>query len=303
MYKFVLSFCLLFLTGTQAVLAKDLITLSRNMYLHCQGTKGPVIVLISGYRDRGDGSWDSIEGKSKNSTVFTKVSQFAKVCLYDRPGTIKINKTTFDKSRSTPVLQPISAKEAVADLHSLLQAAKIPPPYIFAAHSAGGLIARLYASIYPKDVAGMVLVDVTTEDLKDKWTAKEWKIFDYSTQLIPDDLKPYKDLEVIDFAQSFKQLKDRNLSINKLKMPAIVLSSDQIPNAAKIIEAGFWPQGVSQDTATHIFSVIQEAQNDLANSFVPKAKHLAKTNSGHYIQKEHPELVVDSIRELWLDTQ
>jgi hypothetical protein len=31
---------------------------------------------------------------------------------------------------------------------------------------------------------------------------------------------------------------------------------------------------------------------------VPNAKHIRKTNSGHEIHKEQPQLVIDSIREV-----
>ena len=46
----------------------------------------------------------------------------------------------------------------------LLCAADIPSPYLLAGHSAGGLVVRLYASTYPNEVVGMVLVDTTNEN-------------------------------------------------------------------------------------------------------------------------------------------
>jgi pimeloyl-ACP methyl ester carboxylesterase len=62
-------------------------------------------------------------------------------------------------SRSDPVPQPQTATDAVADLHALLGAAAIPGPYVLVGHSYGGLVVRLYASTYPGEVAGLVLVD------------------------------------------------------------------------------------------------------------------------------------------------
>jgi pimeloyl-ACP methyl ester carboxylesterase len=50
------------------------------------------------------------------------------------------------------------------ELHALLRAAGIKSPYILVGHSVGGLIARVYGEQYPKEVAGMVLVDPTHED-------------------------------------------------------------------------------------------------------------------------------------------
>ena len=69
-------------------------------------------------------------------------------------------------SRSDPIAQPRTAPEVVADLHALLQAAEIPGPYVLAAHSLGGLFARLYASTYPDEVVGLVLVDAYSERLE-----------------------------------------------------------------------------------------------------------------------------------------
>lgn len=51
----------------------------------------------------------------------------------------------------------------VRDLHRLLGAAGIEGPYILVAHSLGGLLARSYARIYPREVAGVILVDATSD--------------------------------------------------------------------------------------------------------------------------------------------
>ena len=45
------------------------------------------------------------------------------------------------------------------ELHTLLGRAGVRPPFVLVGHSFGGLNVRMYASLYPPDVAGMVLVD------------------------------------------------------------------------------------------------------------------------------------------------
>jgi pimeloyl-ACP methyl ester carboxylesterase len=47
----------------------------------------------------------------------------------------------------------------VRELHALLAGARVGPPYVLVGHSYGGRIARVYAKTYPRDVAGMVLID------------------------------------------------------------------------------------------------------------------------------------------------
>src|SRR6478609_4564976 len=124
----------------------------RKMYLKCSGRGSPTVVLVGGLRASAD-EWD-VSDKSK-PTVFTGVGKFTHVCACDRPGTPVGEKP----SRSNPVPQPTTAKDAVADLHALLSAAGEAGPYVLVGHSYGGLIVRLYASTYPKDVSGLVLVD------------------------------------------------------------------------------------------------------------------------------------------------
>ena len=80
----------------------------RKMYLKCSGRGSPSVVLVGGLRASAD-DWD-ISDKSK-PTVFTGVGNFTRVCACDRPGTPVGEKP----SRSDPVPQPTTAKDAVAD--------------------------------------------------------------------------------------------------------------------------------------------------------------------------------------------
>ena len=51
--------------------------------------------------------------------------------------------------------------EIAADLHTLLDRADVPGPYVLAGHSFGGLYVLTFAAQYPDQVAGMVLLDST----------------------------------------------------------------------------------------------------------------------------------------------
>ena len=113
-------------------------------------------MLVGGQRASAD-DW-SVADKSAPA-VFPEVAKFTRVCAYDRPGTPVGEKP----SRSDPVPQPTTAKDAVADLHALLSAAGETGPYVVVGHSYGGLVVKLYARTYPKDVAGVVLVDALSE--------------------------------------------------------------------------------------------------------------------------------------------
>jgi hypothetical protein len=128
----------------------------RKMYLECRGKGFPTVVLVAGLRGSAE-DWNIAE--KPGPRVFPEVAKFTRVCAYDRPGTPVGEKP----SRSDPVHQPTTAGTAVADLHALLTAAGEAGPYVLVAHSYGGLIGRLYASTYPDDVCGLVLVDALSE--------------------------------------------------------------------------------------------------------------------------------------------
>src|SRR5881398_734408 len=144
----------------------------RKMYLECRGSGSPTVILESGYRDSAD-SWSTPLEPGKN-TVFPQVAKFTRVCAYDRPGTVR---DANHLSRSTPVAMPRTARDLVSDLHALLDAAHVPGPYVLAAHSFGGILARLYASTYPDEVVGMVLVDALSEKVKSGLTPEQWKLY------------------------------------------------------------------------------------------------------------------------------
>lgn len=136
----------------------------RTMYLECYGEGSPTVILDAGLRNAA-AFWSQRDDVTPpGPTVLPGVARFTRVCGYDRPGTIL---TPTDFSRSSPVQMPRSAADAVSDLHTLLKLAKVPGSYVFVSHSLGGLIDRLYAATYPRQVAGMVLVDALAEYLQE----------------------------------------------------------------------------------------------------------------------------------------
>ena len=248
------------------------------------------MLLVGGLRASAD-DWD-ISDKSK-PTVFGEVATFTRVCACDRPGT----PVGENPSRSDPVLQPTTAKDAVADLHALLSAAGEAGPYVLVGHSYGGLIVRLYASTYPKEVAGLVLIDTLSEGLQGAETPEQWAI---QRKLIqnddPENLALYPALERIGVDRSCDQIR---AAPALHPMPIIVLSADRPwgPQVPSMIEAGKLPADTPPDFGYVTDAAQKKAQERLAK-LVPKEKHITKTNSGHEIHKEQPHLVIDAIREV-----
>src|SRR6266481_3548578 len=173
----------------------------RKMYIECRGSGSPTVILESGYRNDAE-IW-STPLEPGMSTVFPQVAKFTRVCAYDRPGTFL---DADHLSRSTQVPMPRIARDVVSDLHALLQTTHVPGPYVFAAHSLGGIFARLYASTYPNEVVGMVLVDALSEKVRSGLTPEQWKLYMIILTKPPPGLEKYKDIETIDLNASFDQI-------------------------------------------------------------------------------------------------
>ena len=247
-------------------------------------------MLVAGLRGSAK-DWN-IAGKP-GPRVFPEIAKFTRVCAYDRPGTPVGEKP----SRSDPVPQPTTAGTAVADLHALLTAAGEAGPYVLVGHSYGGLISRLYASTYPNNVFGLVLVDALSEGLQDAETPEQWAI---QRKLIEGDVREgvaqYPALETIDVDRSFDQMR---AAPPLRQLPLIVLSADRDwgPQVPSMIAAGTLPADVPQNFGYVTDAAQKDAQEKLAH-LVPNARHVTNTNSGHEIQKEQPQLVTDAIHQV-----
>jgi pimeloyl-ACP methyl ester carboxylesterase len=111
------------------------------LHLNCTGSGSPTVVLEPG------------AGMSSSTTgwITPAVAPDTRVCVYDRAG----------RGWSDPADTPQDATQIATDLHTLLQRANVPGPYVLAGHSFGGLYALTYAAQYPDEVSGMVLIDST----------------------------------------------------------------------------------------------------------------------------------------------
>ncbi len=118
------------------------------LHVQCSGLEGagggPTVVMDAGIGECSL-SW---------SPVQTEIARFARVCTYDRAGL----------GWSDPAPNARTSREIVNELHALLTRAGIKPPYVLVGHSFGGLNVRLYATQFPEEVAGLVLVDACHEE-------------------------------------------------------------------------------------------------------------------------------------------
>ena len=156
-----------------------------------------------------------------------------------------------------------SAEEIVNDLSMLLKNARIQPPYVLVGHSIGGLYARKFDEQHDAEVAAMVLVDSSHEE-------QIWRFAGDEPAALSEypNWKNSSEMEAEGFLASGKLLQWQ------FRKPLIV------------IEHGIPPE-----------PVWHAMQLDLAGRS-PGGRLITATNSGHYIQKMEPELVIQSIREV-----
>jgi pimeloyl-ACP methyl ester carboxylesterase len=113
------------------------------LYIECTGAGGPAVILQAGL-GASSASWAGIAPKVAATTT---------VCTYDRAG----------HGRSEEA-GPQDGIALATDLHTLLERAGVPGPYVLVGHSSGGPYVRVYAARYPDQIAGMVLLDSQPDD-------------------------------------------------------------------------------------------------------------------------------------------
>lgn len=115
----------------------------RSLHLACQGEGAPTVLFEAGGSD-----WSDVWGPVQRA-----VAQERRACAYDRAGL----------GASDPGPGPRSPTAIVEDLRVLLAGAGMRDPVILVGHSLGGFDAKLFAALYPAQVAGLVLLDPAEE--------------------------------------------------------------------------------------------------------------------------------------------
>ncbi|WP_142752202.1 alpha/beta fold hydrolase [Neobacillus piezotolerans] len=228
--------------------------------------------------------------------VQPEISKIARVISFDR-GNYGWSRTR----RKT-----MTSLDSVEEIREVLDHHKIKPPYILVGHSYGGLSMRLFASMYPNEVAGLVLEDAVHESqymltpentkritkfrrlvttgyvtslvgipraLKQKIGRKFLeKKYDQSLNYIGYTLGAYQSAyrEYLDSEQSAQQL--INAAPLRENLPVIVISAKKQPDSWK------------------------RDQLLLAN-LTENTEHI-EADTGHSVHLENPAIVIESIKKL-----
>lgn len=274
---------------------------SHRLHLYEMGAdkSGPTVVLEAGM---GCSCLDWCK-------VQPEVATFARVVSYDRAGS--------GWSDAGP--EPRTSKQIATELHTLLTRAGIPGPYILVAHSFGGLNIRLFADMYPQEVAGMVFVDTSHEDqnaipaLSAVLVKEEYQNvligiiapFGVLRLIIATGQSPLKQMSYpADIVPQVKALwsQTRAMRMNALELDSFEESAAQVRTSRH--SYGPLPLYVlSQSVKTSFKSPEeqqiqegwQELQRDLA-TLSTRSTHIVADDSSHYIHLDQPELVIAAIK-------
>jgi pimeloyl-ACP methyl ester carboxylesterase len=228
------------------------------MHVHCAGAGDTTVLLIAGW-DGGDGSWDRI-----TPTIETH----ARVCSYAKLGT----------GSSDPASTTQTFATQAADLHAMLVAAREPGPYVVLGHSFGGADAVTFASRYPEEVTGLVLLDASPTT----WPATVCSVPSFTSicDLMHD---PAKDAERLDVFPAFDEV-GRIGSLGDLPMAVVTAAHREAP-------------GVSADELARLDSVWADGQRTW-RSLSSTSRIVTVEHTGHHIEIDQPQLVVDEVLEL-----
>ncbi|MFF2533620.1 alpha/beta fold hydrolase [Brevibacillus sp. NPDC058079] len=226
------------------------------LYSRKSGT--PCVIFLAGMGDSGE-TWKIVQDR---------ISQEASTLSYDRAG--------IGRSPAAAVV-PRTCRDLVEELYDLLQEIGVEPPYILVGHSFGGLVARLFASLYPQLVSGMVLVDA----------APEYKELAYE-KVLPDNLiaanreyyeNPMRNSEKIDKIRSYQEIVDHFLQSD---IPVSIIT-----RGLTDIWDEKWPN-------EEILKIEQNLQTDFRRLSTSSKQRIAG-RSGHYIHHDEPDIVVEEI--------
>jgi pimeloyl-ACP methyl ester carboxylesterase len=156
----------------------------------------------------------------------------------------------------------------------------------------GGLFVRLYASTYPHDVRGLILVDAYSEMLEMLLTPERWaalvRLNVRSGSDTVERIPGYGDLETIGYGKSDAVMRQAAATTPLGPMPLAVLAH------ARAFELPKEAEGFSSDS----LELVLRAANEKLATLVPNARFFVAKDSGHDIHQDQPELVIEAIRQV-----
>jgi pimeloyl-ACP methyl ester carboxylesterase len=198
--------------------------------------------------------------------IWSKLARFARVFAYNRPGYGASTSTRASRDPCT----------VATEMHELLHSQRLPRPYVLVGHSLGGLYQWAYAAQYPEDVAALVLLDPTHP--------QHWERLQ---QDAPGSAAIVRTLRAAFTPAARAEFDDQSGCLQMLdatrarSVPARLL----VRTRYEVVESGAFRRTVTS------------LQTDWL-TLVDASSVERVSGSGHYLQKDRPDVVVGVIRDV-----
>jgi hypothetical protein len=117
----------------------------RTLNIYCSGEGSPAVIFEGAGHTAGY-AWIAMQAEA---------AKFTRACWYDRAG----------YGWSDPGPSPRTFRAIANDLHALLRAAAVAPPYVLVGANSSAFHVRVYNALYPREVAGAVLIQADDPDV------------------------------------------------------------------------------------------------------------------------------------------
>jgi pimeloyl-ACP methyl ester carboxylesterase len=193
------------------------------------------------------------------AVVQREAAKFVRVVSYDRQG-----------ARQTAL--QMTGRDVATELHAALAKAGFSPPYLLVGQSFGGVYNRIFASMYPNEVVGMLLLDPSQEKFI------EWMKAHHPTEEFSN--RTFK---------NWPEATGVNATLDELR------TSDPLPDVLIVVVTAAKP---NPDKLWQEVRPVWAAAHDEWAKSLPQGRHVVTEQSGHGIHVEQPELVVELLREM-----
>jgi pimeloyl-ACP methyl ester carboxylesterase len=248
----------------------------RSLRYKCFGEGTPTVLI-----EPGGGvsletvfSWDRPIGWA---VIVPQVSKVTHVCVYDRAGL----------GRSDPAPVPRTSLDVAKDLHALLERAHIAPPYVIAGQSFGGMNARMFASLHPQTIAGIVLVDSSHPDT-----------YPEVAKVLPPP-QPGESK----FLQGWRNGPDLSKTREWVDLKAngdLVRATSGFGDKPLVVltQSPDWNDPFAPDEVEPVIDVVLRRLEAQLLTLSSDSKWIVAKKAGHNIQAEDPQLVIDAITDV-----
>ena len=263
-----------------------------HMHLVCTGQGSPTVVLDSGLSNTWL-HWYKVQ---------PVVAKFTRVCSYDRAGL----------GWSEPRPGPRTSKVIAGELNKLLRNAGVAPPFVLVGHSIGGLNMQMYASLYPAEVSGLVLVDSVHADQRRVFGADFKRGSDYWTSVMKRNgrLMPFGIPRLRGWCGT--SLPDRRAELRAFDCTVqqtrgwLAEETGSETSSEEVGATGSFgdlplvvvSRGPTDPAQKPFLAVWYTLQDSLAHRSTRGHRIIAE-GAGHDIHLDRPDVVITAIRDVW----